>query len=129
MKTSYWLKIMQAARLVLAGGVLLGGISGHAKSPEPLAMPPTGEVLLPTGAAPKPGVPVAEIVTKSGISDVPAGQVGPAWITLGPAPTIGGQVTVPPNNEIGGCIQALAIHPTNPDIMYIAAVNGSVWRT
>ena len=55
--------------------------------------------------------------------------VGGAWTPLGPASTVGGQVTVPPNNTIGGAIQALAIHPTNPDIIYIGAVNGGVWRT
>ncbi|WP_395736525.1 choice-of-anchor tandem repeat GloVer-containing protein [Prosthecobacter sp.] len=59
----------------------------------------------------------------------PAGQIGPAWIPIGPAATIGGQVTVPPNNEIGGAVQSVAIHPTNPDIMYVATVNGGVWKT
>jgi len=60
---------------------------------------------------------------------VPAGQIGPAWTALGPAPTTGGQVTVPPNNEIGGAIQSVAINPTNSDIMYVATVNGGIWKT
>ncbi|MEO8791915.1 MAG: choice-of-anchor tandem repeat GloVer-containing protein, partial [Chthoniobacteraceae bacterium] len=60
---------------------------------------------------------------------VPGGQIGPAWVPLGPASTVSGQVTVPPNNEISGAINALAIHPTNPDITYIGAVNGGIWRT
>ncbi len=38
-------------------------------------------------------------------------------------------MTVPPNNEIAGCIQAIAAHPTNPDIIYIGSIGGGVWRT
>ena len=60
---------------------------------------------------------------------VPAGQIGPAWIALGPAPTYGGQETLPPNNEVDGAVQSVAIHPTDSNIMYVATVNGGVWKT
>ncbi|MEO6753391.1 MAG: hypothetical protein ABIP85_16565, partial [Chthoniobacteraceae bacterium] len=59
----------------------------------------------------------------------PATVIGGAWIPLGPASTQNGQVTVPPNNEIAGCVQAVAVHPTNPDIIYIGSIGGGVWRT
>ena len=124
MKTTRWMKMMQAARLFVAAGILLGGALSHAQSPVPEAMSAPPLNLQPQGYSKPEGVPAT-----TEIAPVPVGQVGPAWIILGPAATLGGQVTVPPNNEIGGAIQALAIHPTNPDIMYVAAVNGGVWRT
>ena len=126
MKKTYWNQMMQAARTLVAIGALLGCGPGRAQQPvaAPVALQPTD---LPTqGYAPPEGAPLAPM-TNAG--PVPAGQVGPAWITLGPAPTLGGQVTVPPSNEIGGAVQSVAIHPTNSDIMYVATVNGGVWKT
>ena len=55
---------------------------------------------------------------------------GNAWIPQGPGPTTNGYlVNIPPYNPVCGAIQAIAAHPTNPDILYIGAVNGGVWRT
>ena len=52
------------------------------------------------------------------------------WAAAGPAPVINGQVTnINPNNEISGAVQALAPHPTDPNIMYVGTVQGGVWRT
>lgn len=51
------------------------------------------------------------------------------WNALGPAPTFNAQVSIPPNNPVCGAIQTVAAHPTNPDILYIGAVNGGIWRT
>ncbi len=59
----------------------------------------------------------------------PTGQVGQAWVPLGPAPTRNGGATVPPNNEVSGAIQSFAPHPTNADILFVGSVNGGVWRT
>ncbi len=59
----------------------------------------------------------------------PAAFGGNLWITQGPAPTREAQVDVPPDNEVAGCIQSVAAHPTNANILYIAAVNGGIWRT
>lgn len=53
----------------------------------------------------------------------------PIWSPLGPAPTQGAQVVVPPDNEVAGAVHALAPHPTNANILYAASVNGGVWRT
>jgi len=51
------------------------------------------------------------------------------WVSEGPSPGINGQETVPPNNQINGAIQAIAVNPTNPNIMYVATVNGGIWKT
>ena len=52
------------------------------------------------------------------------------WAPAGPAPVRNGQVTnITPNNEIAGGIQGLATHPTNPNIMYVGATQGGIWRT
>ncbi|NIR30257.1 MAG: RTX toxin [Gammaproteobacteria bacterium] len=34
-----------------------------------------------------------------------------------------------PNNEVAGAIHAVVAHPTDPDILYVGAANGGVWRT
>ena len=52
------------------------------------------------------------------------------WVSQGPGATQNGQVeNITPNNEVIGAIHAVVAHPTDPDIMYIAAVNGGIWRT
>jgi hypothetical protein len=56
-------------------------------------------------------------------------QVGGVWEDLGPAPATDGQVEGIQNGEVVGAVNALAPHPTNADILYVAAVNGGIWRT
>ena len=52
------------------------------------------------------------------------------WVPAGPSPIINGQVEkIDPNQEVIGAIQSVVAHPTNPDIAYVGAVNGGVWRT
>ncbi|HUE89781.1 MAG TPA: PKD domain-containing protein [Vicinamibacterales bacterium] len=52
------------------------------------------------------------------------------WTAQGPAPNTNGQVqNLTPNNEVSGAIHAVVAHPTNPNVMYVGAVNGGVWRT
>ena len=67
------------------------------------------------------------------------GLVGvPNWTHEGPGPNIRGQdENVPgetslagnPPNPVSGAIEALAIHPTDPNIVYIGAANGGIWKT
>jgi hypothetical protein len=55
---------------------------------------------------------------------------GGTWKAQGPGPTQNGQVqNLTPNDAVAGAIHAVVAHPTNPDILYIGAVNGGVWRT
>ncbi len=51
------------------------------------------------------------------------------WIPMGPAPIQNGYNNHLPGRVIDGCVEAVAAHPTDPNIMYIAAVNGGVWKT
>jgi photosystem II stability/assembly factor-like uncharacterized protein len=55
--------------------------------------------------------------------------VPPVWKPQGPRPTTGGQVEGILDKEVVGAVKAVAAHPTNPDIVYMGAVNGGVWRT
>jgi hypothetical protein len=52
-----------------------------------------------------------------------------AWEFLGPGPSQGGQVEGIANREVVGAVNAIAAHPTNPDIVYVGAVNGGIWRS
>ena len=60
-----------------------------------------------------------------------------AWMPLGPSPIINGQTeNVAPKdllgqylNQVVGAIQAVAVSPTNADLMYVGTVNGGIWRT
>src|SRR5262249_61664228 len=57
--------------------------------------------------------------------------IGGPWQAIGPAPKRSGvtQTTPPPPNEVSGAIHTVVAHPTNPDILYIGAVNGGIWKT
>lgn len=52
-----------------------------------------------------------------------------AWQALGPGPSHSGQVEGITNREVVGAVQAIAAHPTDANVLYIASVNGGVWRT
>lgn len=51
------------------------------------------------------------------------------WQSLGPGPSFNGQVENITNREVVGAINALVPHPSNPDILYVGAVNGGIWRS
>lgn len=62
----------------------------------------------------------AMIEKQRGIADhlaayAPAGAGSP-WFTIGP-------------RNINGRVKALAVHPTNPDIVYAGAASGGVWKS
>ncbi len=50
------------------------------------------------------------------------------WEPVGPAPIPNGQTTAI-STSVSGRITAIVVHPTNPDIVYIGAALGGVWRT
>ncbi len=103
-----------------AVAVLTGTIIPIASSQTPL--PPVFAPPPPEDVAPRPDIEPA-------IAPVPATVAGGPWTGIGPAPTFGGQVSVPPNSPISGAIQAMAVHPTNADILYVGAAGGGVWKT
>ncbi|MBX2886426.1 MAG: hypothetical protein KTR32_41110, partial [Granulosicoccus sp.] len=51
------------------------------------------------------------------------------WVSIGPGPTIDGQVENIANLEVIGAVHVVLPHPTDADILYIGAVNGGVWKT
>src|SRR5262249_1281421 len=52
------------------------------------------------------------------------------WQEEGPRPIINGQLlNVPPNNPEAGAINSIAIDSNHPGTIWIATVNGGVWRT
>lgn len=69
-------------------------------------------------------------VTTQGIPQWGAGFLGPHVIQGGQVQNITpGFGSVADNNPVIGAIQAIAPHPTNADILYVAAVNGGIFRT
>ncbi len=52
----------------------------------------------------------------------------PNWVQLGPAPIPNGQVTTA-NTPVSGRVTSIAVHPTNPNIVYIGTANGGVYRS
>lgn len=55
----------------------------------------------------------------------------PTWFEQGPGAIRGGQAFGAgiQANKVSGAVQAIAAHPTNPDIIYVGSVNGGVWKT
>lgn len=53
------------------------------------------------------------------------------WVEQGPGPITGGQVLgmAGQGSPVAGAVQAIAAHPTNPDIMLVATVQGGIWKT
>jgi hypothetical protein len=55
------------------------------------------------------------------------------WVSVGPAPAINAQcegITSPEgDNPVSGAIHAIAPGATDANLMYVAAVNGGVWKT
>lgn len=51
------------------------------------------------------------------------------WSPQGPAPTAFGQVEGISDRPVAGAIRVAAPHPSDPNIVYVGAVNGGVWKT
>jgi len=53
------------------------------------------------------------------------------WINLGTGGIVDGQVEgmESQGNPVSGAVRTIAPHPTNPDVLWIGAVNGGLWRT
>jgi hypothetical protein len=86
------------------------------------------------GTTRQPGIPSATLhkvaflaawLLAAGWAD---GQA-PRWVPIGPRPITGGQVEEINDKEVAGAIKAIALHPTNSDVVYVGAVNGGIWKT
>jgi photosystem II stability/assembly factor-like uncharacterized protein len=51
------------------------------------------------------------------------------WTSIGPAPIPNGQVEGPVATPVSGRVSAIAVHPTNPNIVYVGAAQGGVYRS
>jgi hypothetical protein len=52
------------------------------------------------------------------------------WVDQGPGPILGNGLTEGmPGSPVAGGVQALAVDPTNPDVVYAGANGGGVWKT
>ena len=69
------------------------------------------------------------LVALVGLGALPA--LAQTWISQGPGPTTGGQVSGmdAQNSPVYGAIERIAVNPTNSNTMLIGTVNGGVWRT
>ena len=52
----------------------------------------------------------------------------PLWVSQGPGPLTGGQVTGIPGQPVAGAVQGIAVAPHDLSSLYIATVGGGVWR-
>ena len=56
-----------------------------------------------------------------------------SWVPIGPAPIINGQAegieSADGDNPVSGSIADIAPSVSNPDVIYVAATNGGVWKT
>lgn len=53
----------------------------------------------------------------------------PTWESQGPGPITGGQVEGIDKNPVSGAISAIAVHPTDPNTVYVGSVGGGIWKT
>jgi hypothetical protein len=51
------------------------------------------------------------------------------WMSIGPAPIPNGQVASGPSTPVSGRVTAIAVDPTNPNIVYVGAAQGGVYRS
>src|SRR5258708_4149827 len=51
------------------------------------------------------------------------------WAPEGPGPNTRGQVENIKDGEVVGAIKAVALHPSDPQVAYVGAVNGGIWKT
>jgi hypothetical protein len=51
------------------------------------------------------------------------------WVPEGPRPNTRGQVENIDDGEVVGAADAIAVHPANPDIVFLGTVNGGIWKT
>ena len=70
--------------------------------------------------------------TTDSIYEQTSAVISATWTQQGPAPILGGQENVLPasaNNPAAGAIEAVATVPGNANIIYVATVNGGIWKT
>lgn len=81
------------------------------------------------GAVPTPNVCHAEGLEARRLLAVSSEGV-PQWESIGPDRITGGQVVIPvEGNPVAGAVSAIAVHPTQPNVIYVGAVGGGIWKS
>ncbi|MGB7203798.1 MAG: carboxypeptidase regulatory-like domain-containing protein [Pyrinomonadaceae bacterium] len=65
---------------------------------------------------------IADSNFKTSILDLP-------WTEIGPNPIPNSQITIPPVTTASGRTISIAVHPTNPDIVYVGTAQGGLYRS
>src|SRR5205814_6167649 len=73
--------------------------------------------------------PTAPLLRSAPAAELAPPPSGPAWTALGPAPIPLGQTFGGVEVPVSGRISAIAVHPTNPSIVYVGAAQGGVYRS
>ena len=122
------LKVVAAAAAVLLS--LLVGVTAQQIAPESAPMQEQPPLLWPTHP-PEPVTPVPSRLYVGDQSTFPRNQllaVNPTtWTSLGPAPILNGQR--PGGGPVSGRLTGIAAHPSDINIIYVAAAGGGVWKT
>lgn len=63
----------------------------------------------------------------SGQAPYESNLISAAWTAIGPMPIPNGQST--PSTAVSGRVTAIAVHPTNPNIVYVGTAQGGLYRT
>ncbi|MBI3960405.1 MAG: hypothetical protein HY328_16450 [Chloroflexi bacterium] len=71
---------------------------------------------------------VAALEQTMAMLPIEAAETLPQWQNIGPAPMVNSKVGQQKIN-VSGRVRALAIHPTDPNIVYLGAAQGGVWKT
>ncbi len=73
----------------------------------------------------------APMQVANGSTSVAISPVNMPWTPVGPAPIPDGQTNLidATRNPVSGRVLAIAIHPTNPDIVYVGTAQGGLYRT
>jgi hypothetical protein len=76
---------------------------------------PSGSASAPAGSSSSPSAPTS----------------GPTWTSVGPAPIPDGQTNLidATRNPVSGRVLTIAVHPTNPDIVYVGTAQGGLYRS
>jgi hypothetical protein len=121
---AFLLRILIILALLTGGGVF-AQVPTFIPPPEPRPQPSHQQIHRLNGS---PGAAGALHALTPAILSI--GITDGTWTAQGPAPNRNGQVqNLTPNNEVSGAIHAVVAHPTDPNVLYVGAVNGGVWRT
>ena len=90
--------------------------------------------LIPYGSAAGPAGTIWQfdnlsVATDPSPFEQPVGQV--EVTPQGPTLTTGGQIMgmTDQGKPVAGAIEAVAVDPTNPNVLFVGTVNGGIWRT